>query len=163
MWRGGIVSPEIEDYLSLLRQQRKAMLAAVAGLPVEALDWTPLPRDTSSLAMLAHHCAGLIRLWFVDGLLGRDTGRNREAEFAARGQDAATLAALINAAFDEAEGALAEVDVTAMDEARPLTLNHAQRGETHSGRYCIIVPLRHVAEHTGHMALTRQLWEARTE
>lgn len=155
------MSQEIADYLDLIKRQRAGLLQAVAGLPVEALDWTPLPRDTSSIAVLAHHCAGVVRLWCVEGLAGRDTHRDRAAEFAAGGKNAAVLADLINAAYDESEAAVRDVDPAVLDRAQPLTLNHDRRGETHTGRFCITTAVGHVAEHIGHMQLTRQLWEAR--
>ena len=156
------MSREIADYIGLMQRQRAELLGALDGLPVAALDWTPLPEATSSLAMLAHHCAGVLRFWIVEGLTGQDTQRDRPAEFAARGQDAGALATLINAAYDEAEAALKEIDPAVLDEERPITLNHHMRGQVSTPRYvCLTLAINHVSEHVGHMQLTRQLWEAR--
>lgn len=152
---------EILDYLELMARQRAEMLRTVEGLPPEALDWTPLPDITSSIAVLVNHSAGVIRLWFVEGLTGQETARDRAKEFAARGHDAAALADLIEAAFDDAEAALKSSDPKAWDTAAPLTLHHNTRGQVHTPRFGIAYALSHAGEHLGHMQLTRQLWEAR--
>ncbi len=152
---------EISEYMEAIERQRAGLIAAVEGLPVEALDWAPLPRDTSSLSVLAHHCSGLLRLWMVEGLTGKDTGRSRESEFAAAGKDATALTDLINGAYDDAAATLASIDPAQLDQPAELAINHARRGEMHTRRFVILTPLTHVAEHIGHMQLTRQLWEAR--
>ena len=156
------MSPEIADYLQIMAGQRAALLGAVKGLPVEALDWTPLPSDASSLSVLAHHCSGVARLWLVEGLTGRDSGRNRDAEFAASGLDAGALTAVINGAFDDAEAALKSLDPARLDQPVEITFNRRRRGETHTPRFFIATPITHIAEHIGHMQLTRQLWEPRS-
>ena len=155
------MSQEIADYIDVLERQRAGLLQAVRGLPSEALDWTPLSKDTSSIAMLAHHAAGVIRLWFVEGLTGRDIGRNRDDEFAARGKDESALTAVINAAYDESIAALRSTDPGLLSKEAPITLNHLTRGQVRTPRFGISYALNHAGEHIGHMQLTRQLWEAR--
>lgn len=155
------MSQEIADHLDLFARLREGMLAAIDGLNVEALDWTPLASDTSSLAMLAHHCVGVLRLWVVEYLTGRDVGRDRAAEFAAKGQDATALAALVTSAFDEATAALSAADPATFSHPRQVTLNHPTRGQMRTAYYGIGYALSHISEHVGHMQLTRQLWEAR--
>ncbi|MFN8556460.1 MAG: DinB family protein [Dehalococcoidia bacterium] len=157
------MNQEIADYLDVMGRQRAGLLAAVKDLPVEALDWRPLPEVTSSIAVLAHHAAGVIRLWFVEGLTGRDIGRVRDDEFAVQGRDAAALAAVINGTYDEAEAALKGCDPAMLDRAAPLTVNHNTRGQVHTPRFGIAYALNHAGEHIGHMGLTRQLWEARAQ
>lgn len=155
-----LMSQEITDYLDLLERQRTTFLRLIEGLPVEALDWTPLPQDTSSIGALIHHCAAGLRWFVIEGLTGTLVPQDRAADFAARGQDAAALAAVLNAAFDESAAVLKSLPSALLDEAHPITLNHPLKGQVHNRRFCLNWAIRHLAEHIGHISLTRQLWEA---
>jgi hypothetical protein len=155
------VSQELADYLQLLEEQRAAFQRLLDGLPVEALEWTPLPADTSSIAALIHHCASTLRWFTVEGVAREQISpQDRAADFGPHGQDAAALAALINAAFDDAAGALRTIDPASLDQARTVTLEHRFKGTVHNGRFILNHALRHQGEHIGHISLTRQLWEA---
>jgi hypothetical protein len=154
------MSQEIADYIELLEQQRATFLKLLDGLPTAALDWTPLPQDTSSISALIHHCATGLRWFVVEGLTGRPVPRDRAADFAAHGRDAAVLAGLVTAAFDDAGAALKSIDPALLDQARPIALDHPLNGQVHNPRFCLNWAIRHQAEHIGHISLTRQLWEA---
>jgi hypothetical protein len=152
---------EIADYLQLLEEQRAVFLRQLDGLPVEALEWTPLPDDTSSIAALIHHCASTLRWFAVEELTGQPAPRqDRAADFGPHGQDAASLASLINAAFDDATSALESFAPALLGQARPVTIEHRFKGTVHNGRFILNHALRHQGEHIGHISLTRQLWEA---
>jgi hypothetical protein len=56
----------------------------------EALDWVPGP-EMNSLAVLVMHFTGSERYWVSDVVAGVPSFRNREAEFQAKGLDAAAL------------------------------------------------------------------------
>lgn len=150
----------IDEYLELLERRRAVLLTIVEGLPSVALDWTPLPAGTSSIAMLAHHCADDLRWWLVEELSGRPVGRDRVRAFAVRGEDGATLAAVLNAAFDECAAALRGLDPAALERFWPVGIAHPRRGQRQSGHFRVYYALLHLMEHVGQMQLTRQLWEA---
>ncbi|HEY7294139.1 MAG TPA: DinB family protein [Dehalococcoidia bacterium] len=151
----------IDEYLELLERRRAVLLAAIDGLPAQALDWTPLAAGSSSIAVLIHHCADALRWWLVQELAGRPVAYDRTRDFAAHGEDAATLAAALNAAFDECAAALRGLDPSLLARVWPVGIAHPRRGQEQSGHFRIYYPLMHLAEHIGHLQLTRQLWEER--
>lgn len=154
------MSQEVTDYVQLLEEQRAAFLRLLDGLPLDALEWMPLPADTSSIAALIHHCASTLRWFTVEELTGTTVPQDREADFGPHGQDAAALVALVSAAFDDAVTTLRTIDPAKLDQARPVTIEHRHKGAVHNGRFILNHALRHQGEHIGHLSLTRQLWEA---
>jgi uncharacterized damage-inducible protein DinB len=144
----------IEDYIDRLKGQQQAAAAALEGLPAEALDWVP-GSDMSALGVLAAHLAGTTRYWIVDVVGQQEIQRDRDAEFATRGMDAAALVAGMDAAMVEAlavVGALSADDLGAMRRSR-------RHDEDYSVMWSLLHVLEHWGEHVGHMQLTRQLWE----
>jgi hypothetical protein len=130
-------------------------------LPPRALDWTPLPAETSSIAMLAHHSADALRWWIVQELAGKPTDYDRTRDFAARDEDAAALAAWLNGVVAECAATLRGLDPALLDRIWPVSITHPQQGQQRSGHYRIVSPLLHLSEHIGQAQLTRQLWQAR--
>src|SRR5690348_8678740 len=97
--RAGVAA--IDEYLELLERRRTLLLDTIAGLPSAALSWTPLLAESSSIAMLARHCADDLRWWLVEELTGEPIGYDRDRAFAAASLDAATVAGGVEAAFDQ--------------------------------------------------------------
>ncbi|GEM_PF-570476 len=158
--QGTDVPSAIDEYLELLERRRAVLLATLDGLPKQVLDWTPLSAETSSIAMLTRHCTDALRWWLVQELSGRPIDYDRARDFAAEGEDAATLARVVNAAFDDCAAVLRELDPALLDRVWPVSIAHPRRGQVQSGHFRVYYPLLHLAEHIGHMQLTRQLWEA---
>lgn len=150
----------IEEYLELLERRRALLLDTIAGLPDVALAWTPLPSDTSSIALLARHCADDLRWWLVEELSGEPIGYDRARAFAAASTNAAALTGEIEAAFDQCAAALRRLDPTLLDRVWPVAIAHPRQGRPQSGHFRLYYPLMHLMEHAGHMQLTRQLWQA---
>ncbi len=157
---GDTEMPAIAEYLELLERRRALLLDTVAGLPNDALAWTPLPEASSSIAMLARHCADDLRWWLLEELAGQPVGYDRARAFAATGGSSATLAAEINAAFDQCAAALRGLDPALLDRVWPVGIAHPRRGRPQSGHFRLYYPLMHLMEHAGQMRLTRQLWLA---
>lgn len=151
---------EVEAYLSKLGDLRNQAKTLLEGLPPEALDWRPIQGEgelaTNSLAVIAVHLAGSQIYWMRE-IIGRSPiQRDREAEFATRGVSLADLKAKLDAAGKVAEEVLS-----------PLTENQLAEGRTFrekpiTVRGGILYVLDHVAQHIGHMQLTRQLWMAKS-
>ena len=149
--------PFYEDFLKRLELEHRTIEETIEGLPLEAIDWIPGP-EMNSLGVLAIHVAGSEKHWLGDILAEEPTGRDREAEFRSRGLEAPLLKQRLDESLRYAQqvvGRLAIDDLTAERAAA------GARGErTMSFGAILLHVLRHVAEHAGHMQLTRQLWEA---
>ena len=134
----------------------KAMETAVADLPAEALDWKPAS-DMNSITVLLTHTAGALRYWVGDVAGGKPAGRVRAEEFETRNVDAAELMGRLRAAVDFAGEVLKELDPATLSETRTM----GQKDETHTVGWALLHGLEHTGIHTGHIQITRQLWDQR--
>lgn len=147
--------PEVQTYIERLSDRRAEILKAIEGLDNTALDWTPLPGEANSLAVLAVHSLGAERNW-IHGVVGqKKIERDRDAEFRARAQDAATLQAMYAAAALTSEQILDDLKEQDLDAVR------TTRQRTVTVRWAILHILEHYSEHLAQMWLTRQLYENR--
>jgi uncharacterized damage-inducible protein DinB len=152
-----IMHPFYEQFLDRLRLVHDEIGAAVEGLRLEALDWTP-GAGMNSLGVLVVHVAGSEKHWFGDIIAGQPSGRDREAEFRSRGVEAAVLTKRLDESLSYAREVVGRLGIDDLTAERAAS---GYRGErTMSVGSCLLHILRHAAEHAGHMQLTRQLWEA---
>ena len=125
---------------------------ALDGLEGEALNWRPVGDESSSIYMLVSHMMGM-----AGGMCaiarGDEPQRDRAAEFAATGTDANDLLALIDDTQRIVEASLDSMT----DEMLAATREFA--GNSSTGAGMLLVMTRHLGEHLGHVALTRQLWD----
>lgn len=153
--------PELESYLGMIEDLRGQVGELIADLPVEALNWRPIPgtgegdsgHSTNSLAVLATHIAGAERFWVGEVVGGLPRTRDRDAEFQSSAGHAADLVALLGQAEPETRqvlSALNEADLAGAREARSRVI---------PVRWCILHVIDHTALHLGHMQLTVQLWQ----
>jgi len=150
---------EIQAYLTKLGDLRNQAKTLLEGLPQEALDWRPIQGEgelaTNSLAVMAVHLAGSQTYWMKE-IIGRTPiQRDREAEFATKGASVADLKAGLDAAGKIAEEVLSPLTENQMEEERKF------REKQITVRAGILQVIDHVAQHIGHMQLTRQLWLAK--
>jgi uncharacterized damage-inducible protein DinB len=138
------------DRLEALHTQ---MSRALAGLPPEALDWAPGP-EMNSLAVLATHTAGSERFWIGDVAGEEPSDRVRAAEFEATGVSVDSLQALLNSALAHSQTVLQRLRIEEMGKMRRLPDDR----EVSVG-WALLHTLEHTGVHTGHMELTRQLWD----
>ncbi|MBX7250515.1 MAG: DinB family protein [Candidatus Promineofilum sp.] len=134
----------------------RAIEAAVDGVPAEDMDWKPAP-DMNSLAVLLTHTAGALRYWVGDMAGEQPSGRVRAQEFEMRGLDTTALLGRLREALDHSQQVLATLDPATLAETRPMGTQDEQR----SVAWALLHALEHTAIHTGHMQMTRQLWDAR--
>lgn len=142
-----------------LQDQQAAFEAVLAGLPAEALDWTPAA-GANSLAVLVTHAWGAAEAW-ARRAVGQEMVRDRAAEFRTQA-DPAALRRLLHEGGARIQAALAAID--------PATLGQVRYGptqppgpETYTGARCVLHAVEHTQEHLGQAYLTRQLWEARRD
>ena len=137
--------------------------AAVTGLDVEALNWTPAP-DTSSIAVLVAHAVSATRVLVDSALTGRMhreryMTEDRPAAFATRDVEEATLHSLL----DGLEQTISRLAAEAPSDgyAGNVEFERGYEGGPRSRIWSLIHAVEHLREHVGHAQLTRQLIEAR--
>ena len=143
-------------YLDRLETLHTDMNSAIAGLPVEALNWSPGP-EMNSLAVLAAHTAGAERYWIGDVVARGDSHRDRAAEFRAQAARAAALIDRLDAALAHSRGVLEQLHLATLDEKRLAP----RGGEEVTVAWALAHALEHTAVHLGHAQIMRQLWEQR--
>jgi uncharacterized damage-inducible protein DinB len=146
----------IESYLNRLQALHEDIEKALAGLPPEALDWSPGP-DMNSITVLVVHLAGAERFWIGDVACGDSSGREREAEFRAQGMDGKALQERLAAGLSYAQKALEALTLSDLEKQRPA----GRDGRSFSVAWALLHALEHSAIHLGQIQLTRQLWEQR--
>ena len=122
------------------------------GLEGEALNWRPVGDESSSIYMLVSHMMGM-----AGGMCalarGEEPQRDRAAEFAAAGTKPDGLLKLIDDTQARVEQALGTMTEEMLTDTRAFAA-----GES-TGVGILVLMVRHLGEHLGHVALTRQLWE----
>jgi uncharacterized damage-inducible protein DinB len=144
------------DCLDRLTTMHGEMEKAIAGLPTEALDWSPGP-EMNSMAVLVVHTAGAERYWIGD-VVGQDpSGRVRSQEFETRGSTEAVLQEKLQATLAHSQGVLAALLLADLDQPR----YSSRHDEDSTAGWALVHALEHTAVHTGHLQIMRQLWEQR--
>ena len=122
------------------------------GLEGEALNWRPVGDESSSIYMLVSHMMGM-----AGGMCaiarGEEPQRDRAAEFAAAGTKSEALLKLIDDTQSRVEQALETITEDMLTDTRAFAA-----GES-TGAGLLVLMARHLGEHLGHIALTRQLWD----
>ncbi len=149
--------PAIEMYERLIRHRRADVLKILDGLDADAMNWHPLSDETNSIYALAVHLLGAERNWIHHRTGGRNIERDRASEFRAKGDDVTALRAQYETVERETREILERLTEPEMD------VLHNDGKDKFTFRFCILHIIDHYAEHVGQMALTRQLWENRTE
>lgn len=132
----------------------RAIEAAVADLPAEALDWKPAA-DMNSIAVIMAHTAGAWRYWVGDVAGELPSGRVRATEFETRDVDAGELLGRLRDALDVTREVLAGMEIAGLAEMRMA----GQFNEERTAGWALLHALEHTALHAGHIQLTRQLWD----
>lgn len=149
------MSAETDTYIKVLDALRQDVAETIDDMDAKALDWAPPAADTNSAAALAAHIAGAESFWIHQVVGGIDIGRDRDAEFATRGSSSADLQALLRKTGETTREVLGgDPDLDKVVVPRP--------GEPPSSlRYSVVHMIEHMGQHLGHLALTKQLREAR--
>ena len=150
----------LEQYLERLTEQHQLLEATLAGLPAEALDWTP-GADMNSLCVQVVHVAGSTRFWVGDVAAGIPSNRDRDAEFTAKGLDEETLKLRLTDTRTFVRSILENLSLDELAEVRPVPGRRTANGEQQTdtvGR-ALLHALDHTALHVGHAQMTRQLWD----
>jgi uncharacterized damage-inducible protein DinB len=145
------------DYLALLQAHHRDLIASFDGLPQEALDWVP-GSDMNSLCVLVVHTTGAARFWVGDAAMHEPSGRNRAAEFQARGWTESALKERIISTEAYVSSALERLQLIDLSKMSDI----AGRGEQVTAGWALLHALEHTGLHVGHAQITRQLWDQRS-
>jgi uncharacterized damage-inducible protein DinB len=145
----------------VVQQDLADLLAAVDGLPGEALDWKPAAADTNSIAVLVTHVLHSTRSWLSVAVGAPLPDRDRDSEFAVKSDDAKALADFMH---DFSRQILAIIDNAGEVDWAATRQTHARPGnapEQVPASWAVLHAIEHLREHIAHVGLTRQIWEAR--
>jgi uncharacterized damage-inducible protein DinB len=148
--------PLIQEADNSLKALLTEMKKTLAGLPAEALDWSP-GWEMNSMGVLAAHTAGSLKYWAGDVIAGTPSGRVRSLEFETRGKTAEELIAVLEAAFEYTGAVMSAISLEDLGQARLSPLHNRE----YTVAYCLLHIIEHAATHLGHMHVTRDMWLAR--
>ena len=150
------MDPVIQAYFEILKAIHKGYRAQISGLTQEELDWSP-GDEMNSLAVLSAHVAGAERYWISDIVMGEESGRDRDKEFATAGVSGEILSNRLDSVLDYAQEAFDRMEANQLAELR----TSARDGRERTVAWWITNLLEHAALHLGHMQITRQLLDLR--
>ena len=131
------------------------IIACLDQAPAEEWNWKPV-ETANSLFVLATHVLGSTEWLVQEVLYGEPVGRDRDAEFAAAGMDAAPIRAKWQSLQARLQQKLDQLPAGALDAE----CIHPRQG-TMTGRDILLIMVQHAAEHRGHAQLTLDLLNAR--
>jgi len=144
----------------LLDRHLDEMTAIIAGLDDDSVNAVPDLPGANSPYQIVFHCCGMLEWWTRSAILGLDVDRDRSAEFEATGTVAALLARV------DAIRAQFVADLAVIDPDGPLRGDPSDEyrgtpiGDTAAG--VLLHVLEELAQHHGHLEITRDLVAART-
>ena len=143
------------DLMDRLSELHAEIEKSLEGLPSDALDWVPGP-EMNSITVLVTHLTGAEQYW-IGVAVNEPHERDRAVEFLTKGLGLEELKARVASTEDFARQALTSLSIKDLE-----TLRHSPRNDkTFSVGWCLAHALEHSAIHTGHIQLTRQLWDLR--
>jgi hypothetical protein len=151
-------SSEIESFKVRFAYEFDRLLETVADLEDDAVNWKPPAPGTNSLLVLVTHALASAEDHVVGKAAGETVVRNRDAEFASKG-DPGHLAARAAEVRRRIDDALAGLEGR-LDEERDPPFGKWP-GSRATVRDRLVHSISHTAEHVGHAQLTRDLLKAR--
>ncbi len=150
---------ELEGYRRRFRSLIRGVSTALDGMSEEQLNWRPPAPETNSAYVIAAHMQGAVRGWVLGIACGQPVERDRPAEFAAPGTDAADLIASGERLADEIDAALGALTAANLD--RRMLPDQSHWGPSEAQEITVREALEraadHAATHVGHVELTRDL------
>ena len=122
------ITPETMLFWRYITSSIDQLLATLDGLTADEINWSPIG-DANSLYVLATHTMGTTAENLLEVLCGQPVHRQRDAEFAARGDTPAALHAQWQALRTQIQAQLQQVS----DESLRAPRQHPRRGQI-SGR-----------------------------
>ena len=146
----------LKAYFDILEALHESYNAQLSGLTQDELDWSP-GEEMNSIAVLSAHVAGAERYWISDIVMGEESGRERDKEFATSGVSDDILLSQMDSVLDYAREAFDQLSADQLAEVRV----SPRDGREHTIAWWIANLLEHNALHLGHMQITKQLLTSR--
>ena len=135
------------------------MTSIVAEMDDDSVNAIPDLPGANSAYQIVFHCCGMLEWWTRSVILGVDVDRDRDAEFVSSGSVAGLLTRVAAVREQFAE------DMGAIDPAAPLRGDPSEeyRGTplADSAEGVLLHVLEELAQHHGHLEITRDLIAAR--
>ena len=148
--------PFFADYFQRLQELHQSIQWSIAGLPQTALDWVP-GEEMNSLNVLVVHLCGAERYWIGDVVGQSPSDRVRESEFQQHGWEATRLEKLLQETLAHTRSVLEKLSLQDLETQR----TSSRDGHDYSVGWALAHALEHTALHTGHIQITRDLWDHR--
>ncbi len=149
---------EVQGYLTEFGILKEQIREVIQNLNDEAVNWSPLPKDTNSIYAMLCHLGGSEEYWIRQVIGGESIDRDRGAEFHTSGH----LSKIVDR-WEKvgriSENILSNLSSSQLGESRTLTPTTGV--VSYTVRWCILHTISHYAIHLGHIQLTQQLWEQR--
>lgn len=150
------MTPFYDELYALFRNLHQDIELALAGLPPEALDWTPGP-EMNSINALVVHLTGAEKFLSSDVVMGQPSGRDRAAEFQIAGLQPDELIARLRQSEAVLRAAFEQLSLEDLEKER----TDPRDGRTVRPAWALLHALDHTGMHTGQIQLTSQLWKQR--
>ena len=150
---------ELALYAAELKRQLDRLSAAVATLSKAQLNWRPATPGANSSYAIVSHVIGNMEAWVLGIVCEQPLRRDRPAEFAASGPDAANLIANARELVSRFEAALAALPPDALDQTRHPSKEHWGESEPEpiTVRAALMHTTEHAALHYGQLQITKDL------
>ncbi len=152
------MSREAQMYAGYIVASLDRLVGCLSDLDEPGLNWRPPAQHANSLYVLAVHTLANAEENILGTLCGQPIGRDRGAEFAARGTSAREVEERWRELRPRLVACLADLPQSRLEEE----IEHPRRGRI-TGHEVLLVVARHCAEHLGQAELTRDLLEASGE
>lgn len=152
------MEPIMRELADRLAEMHNFIERAIADLPDEAFVWSP-GRDMNTLSVLVVHTIGAERYWIGDVAGQEPSGRVRASEFESPGMSAAELLERARETLAHSQLVLSRLTASDFEALREV----GEDGRRVTVAWAVLHALEHTAIHVGHIQLTRQLWDQRTE
>jgi hypothetical protein len=141
----------------LVERHLDRMLAIADDLGDDLVNVVPDLTGANSAYQIVFHCCGMLEWWTREAILGHDVGRDREAEFTVAG-DLDTLRDRVRQVRRHLLADLEVIDVDAPLRGDPEDYRETAIGR--SARGVLMHVLEELAQHHGHLELTRDVVRA---
>jgi hypothetical protein len=142
------------DHFFLIERHLRPMLDIVAELGDDLANTAPdLPGANTPFQLVFHSC-GMLEWWTRESILGESVSRDRAGEFSAKGS-VDDLRARVEQVAWQLQDDLAHVDLDG--PVRVVHPDYTGTPITSSARGALLHALEELAQHHGHLEITRDL------
>ena len=141
-------------YFDLFKSLHQQMKNALNGVSQGGLDFCP-GTEMNSMAVLAAHSSGSARFLIGDIVGGRNSNRDRASEFQTSGVSGAELIKHLDETLEIVRSVLEGLTLQDLHSTRISPRDGSQKEVS----WCLLHALEHFGVHTGHVQITRQLWD----